>query len=324
MDDRNRTRLYLAYLVHAVRIAHAEPGRARRCVRGWLKAVDVRVMLKRLLKEPLLHFTLLAVAIFVAYGVLAQSSASLPDEIVVTAPKIEQLAAVFAKTWQRPPSPQELKGLIDGYVQEEIDVRQALALGLDQGDAVIRRRLQQKIQFMTDAGAEAVAPTDVELQAYLDGHPDTFEVAAETGFQQVFLNPAQRGQKVDAEATVLLAKLQSDPTLQPSTVGDASLLPTEMSPTDISSIGETFGPDFAAAVSAAPPGLWSGPVASPFGLHLVRVSEHRPARPPALSEVRDVVLREWTYDRRETAEQARLETLLKQYRVIIEAVDAKP
>ena len=112
-------------------------------------------MLKRLLHEPLLHFTLAAVAIFVAYGLLAPSSERRADDIVVTAPKIEQLAAVFAKTWQRPPSPEELKGLIDAYVKEEIDVREALALGLDQGDTVIRRRLQQKIQFMTDAGADA-------------------------------------------------------------------------------------------------------------------------------------------------------------------------
>lgn len=276
-------------------------------------------MLKRILHEPLLHFTLAAVVIFVAYGLLAPSSERRADDIVVTAPKIEQLAAVFAKTWQRPPSPEELKGLIDAYVKEEIDVREALALGLDQGDTVIRRRLQQKIQFMTDAGADAATPTDADLQAYLDAHPEKFEIAAEAGFDQIFLNPAQRGEAIDADATVILAKLQADPTLEPATLGDASLLPAEMPPTDIASIGNIFGPEFAAAVSAAPAGRWIGPVPSSFGLHLVRVSEHRPGRLPALGDVRDVVLREFSNERREAFEKERLDALLERYRVVIEA-----
>lgn len=276
-------------------------------------------MLKRVLHEPLLHFTLAAVVIFIAYGLLAPSNERATDDIVVSAPKVEQLAAVFAKAWQRPPSPEELKGLVDAYVKEEIDVREALALGLDQGDTVIRRRLQQKIQFMTDAGADAVAPTDADLQAYLDAHPAKFEVATETGFEQVFLNPARRGEGVDAEATVILASLQANPALEPATLGDASLLPAHMPPTDGASIGNTFGPEFAAAVSAAPAGRWIGPVASSFGLHLVRVSEHRPGRLPALVDIRDAVLREWTNDRRGAIEAERLDALLKRYRVVVEA-----
>lgn len=276
-------------------------------------------MLKRILHEPLLHFTLAAVVIFVAYGLLAPSSERRTDDIVVSAPKIEQLAAVFAKTWQRPPSPEELKGLIDAYVKEEIDVREALALGLDQGDTVIRRRLQQKIQFMTDAGADAVAPSNADLQAYLDAHPDKFEIAAETGFEQVFLNPAQRGEAVGADAAVILAKLEADPALEPATLGDASLLPADMPPTDIASVGNTFGPQFAAAVSAAPAGRWIGPVPSSFGLHLVRVSEHRPGRLPSLGGVRDLVAREFANERREAFEKERLDELLTRYRVVIEA-----
>ncbi|WP_245497699.1 peptidyl-prolyl cis-trans isomerase [Rhizobium leguminosarum] len=279
------------------------------------------MMLRRILREPLLHFTLAALVIFAAYGVLTPYE-SPRGEVVVTAPKIEQLAAVFAKTWQRPPSPRELKGLIDGYVKEEIDVQEALALGLDQGDAVIRRRLQQKIEFMTDAGTDAVKPTDGELQSYLDAHPAKFKIAAQTGFQQIFLNSDQRGQRVDAEATSILAKLQADPALEPVAFGDASLLPAEMPLTDISSIGETFGPEFAAAVRAAPPGAWIGPVASSFGLHLVRVSEHTSGRMPALGEVRDLVLREFANDRRQAIEDERLNMLLKRYRVVIQAPEA--
>src|SRR5688572_32392022 len=98
------------------------------------------ILLKRLFRDPLLHFMALALVIFAIYGVLGPRGAVKPDTIVVTASKIEQLAAVFGKTWQRSPSSQELKGLIDDYVKEEIYVREALALGLDEDDTVIRRR----------------------------------------------------------------------------------------------------------------------------------------------------------------------------------------
>jgi hypothetical protein len=279
-------------------------------------------MLKRVLHEPLLHFALAAVVIFIAYGMLAPSPERRADDIVVSAPKIEQLAAVFTKTWQRPPSPEELKGLIDAYVKEEIDVREALALGLDQDDTVIRRRLQQKIQFIADAGADAAPPTEADLQAYLDAHPEKFEIAAEAGFEQIFLNPARRGEAIDADAATILAKLEADPALDPATLGDASLLPADMPPSDIASIGSTFGPEFAAAVIAAPAGRWIGPVTSPFGVHLVRVTEQRPARLPALGEVREVVLREFSNERREAFEEERLEALLKRYRVVIETPPA--
>ena len=116
-------------------------------------------MLKRLLKEPLFHFFLLALLIFAAYGVVGPTGAGKPDSIVVTAPKIEQMAVIFAKTWQRPPTAQELKGLIDDYVKDEIYTREALALGLDKDDTVIRRRLRQKMEFMNDTNVDALVPT---------------------------------------------------------------------------------------------------------------------------------------------------------------------
>ena len=210
-------------------------------------------MLKRFFSEPIVHFAALALAIFAIYGALAPSSGEVREgEIVVSAPKIEQMAAVFAKTWQRPPSPTELKRLIDGYVEEEIYVREALALGLDKDDTVIRRRLQQKMEFMNDAGAEALTPTDADLEGYLKAHAETFAIAPETGFQQIFFNPDKHGDRIGADADAVLKQLKADPALSPETLGDASLLPAEMTPTAASSIGDMFGTDFAAAVGAAP------------------------------------------------------------------------
>ncbi|MEQ1890112.1 MAG: hypothetical protein ABL951_13185, partial [Alphaproteobacteria bacterium] len=132
-------------------------------------------MLKRLLKEPLLHFLLLALMIFAAYGVLAPPAAEKPDSIIVTASRIEQLAAVFARTWQRPAATEELKGLIDDYVKEEIYVREALALGLDKDDTVVRRRLRLKMEFLHDTEIDALAPSDAELDVYLKAHAGVFD-----------------------------------------------------------------------------------------------------------------------------------------------------
>jgi hypothetical protein len=258
--------------------------------------------------------------IFAAYAVLAPPAQQAPaGSIVVSAGKIEQMAAIFARTWQRPPSPEELKGLIDDYVTEEIYVREALALGLDTDDTVIRRRLRQKMEFMTSADVDALTPADADLQTYLDTHPDAFSEAPQVGFQQVYLNPDRHPETMDQDAATLLEALRADPKADTSVLGDASLLPYELPLTSIGSIDRIFGPDIAASVAQAEPGVWTGPVASPYGLHLIRVTTKSPGRLPALAEIRDVVLREWSNAKRQDLEAARLADLLGRYDVRIDA-----
>lgn len=275
-------------------------------------------MLKRLLREPLAHFIFLALAIFAVYGLLNRAVAQAPDRIIVTAPKIEQLTAIFGKTWQRPPTAEEFKGLVDDYVKEEIYVREALALGLDKDDAVIRRRLSLKMGFMNDSIVDAQTPTSGELDAYLKAHPTVFEIEPMLAFQQVFLNPDQHGDKTGQDAASILKTLATNPATDPTMLGDVSLLPAELPLTGKSSIGQTFGTDFAEALDKATLGQWTGPVTSSFGLHLIKLSERRPGRLPALNEVRDDVVREWANDKRKEFEERRLEELLKRYAVVIE------
>ena len=110
--------------------------------------------MQRFVREPLVHFLLLALLVFGAYGLVSRREPATAT-IDVTQAKIEQLAGLFAKTWQRPPTAQELKGLIDDYVKEDIYVREALRLGLDTDDEVIRKRLRMKMEFVSDAEAEA-------------------------------------------------------------------------------------------------------------------------------------------------------------------------
>lgn len=278
-------------------------------------------MLRRILMEPMVHFSAIALLIFAVYFAMTPTpDAPAAGQIVVSAAKIEQMAVIFAKTWQRPPSPAELKALIDDYVKEEIYVREAIALGLDQDDTVVRRRLRQKMEFFSDAEADVSPPTEADLQAYLTDHPDAFAIDPKTAFQQVFLSPDARGDSIGLDAEALLTALQSSPGTDPATLGDASLLPPEMGPTITTDIAKTFGPEFADAVARLPPGTWEGPIASGFGLHLVRVSEHTPGQLPPLADVRDAVLREWKNARTQSLADARMTELISQYEVTIEAV----
>ncbi|MEQ1409534.1 peptidylprolyl isomerase [Neorhizobium sp. Rsf11] len=275
-------------------------------------------MVKRLLKEPLVHFFLIALAIFAMHGVVGDKSVPAPDVIVVTASKVEQMGSVFTKTWQRPPTGRELKGLIDDHVREEILVREALALGLDKDDTVIRRRLRQKMEFLVIDEADAPVPTDAELNVYLNAHPGAFETDPMLAFQQVFLNPERQGDAIARNAASTLEALATIPSTDPASLGDVTQLPPVVELTGKTAIAQMFGGEFAEALDKVPVGQWIGPVASGFGLHLVRVTERKPGRLPALGDVRAAVMREWANDRRVALEDRRFAEALKRYDVTIE------
>ncbi|RUM95388.1 peptidyl-prolyl cis-trans isomerase [Pseudaminobacter arsenicus] len=271
------------------------------------------------MREPLIHFLLFALLIFAGYGFFGADANNKPDRIVVTAPKIEQMAAVFTKTWQRPPTAEELKGMIDDHVKEEILVRQALELGLDRDDTVVRRRLRQKMEFLNDADAEALTATDAELDTFLKANPAVFEIDPMLAFQQVVLNPQRHGEAIERNAAAILEVLLNQPAADLASIGDASLLPAELPLTSKTSIGKTFGADFAEELDKIPAGQWMGPVNSDFGLHLIRVTERVPGRVPMLGEVRDAVAREWTNAKRAELENQRFAELFKRYVVSIES-----
>jgi hypothetical protein len=280
-------------------------------------------MLGRLFREPLVHFVIVALIIFAVYHALAPSAeGGNKSHIVVTAGKIEQIAARFAQIWQRPPTPQELKGLIDEEVKEEIYVREALALGLDKDDTLIRRRLRQKMELLSDTGADALSPSDAELSAYFKAHPERFAVDPAMSFQQIFLNPQRQGAGIDQAATNILKTLEANPEIEATSLGDTSLLPPEMPLTSLKSIGHVFGNEFADAIGKAKAGVWTGPIASGLGFHIVRVSERREGRVATLGEVRDAVIREWSNDKRQQLESERLAALLNRYEVTVEGVPA--
>lgn len=150
-------------------------------------------ILTKILREPLTHFVLIGAAVFGLYALVAGGVGDTRDTIVVTEGRVQQLAQIFAKTWQRQPTPEELRGLVDAYVKEEVYYREALKLGLDRDDTLIRRRMQQKMEFVTEPGDSLLAADDATLQAFLDANKSDFRVEPKVAFEQVFLNIEKAG-----------------------------------------------------------------------------------------------------------------------------------
>jgi hypothetical protein len=270
------------------------------------------------LREPLLHFVLLGAAMFVIFGLVSEDRGRRPGHIVVTQGTIDNLAAAFARTWRRPPAEQELEGLIQDYMREEVLYREALALSLDRDDTLIRR-LRQKMEFIAEDVTTLSEPTDEELHAYLQAHPEAFAVEPRFTFRQVYLDSRRRGTHLARDVDRLLAELQQlGDKANLAALGDAFLLPHHFESLSATEARKAFGDSFVAGLSTLTPGQWQGPVPSGYGVHLVYVSERTPARIPELAEVRDAVRREWANARRVEANETFFRSLLQRYTVTIE------
>lgn len=278
--------------------------------------------MNRWLKEPLLHFLLLGAGLFLAYRLMARTAGTgEPGEIVVTQGQIEHLAAGFAKTWQRPPTREELAGLVRDRVREEVYCREAIAMGLDKDDTVIRRRLRQKMEFISDDISAQAEPNDAELNTYLQAHPRAFRLPPRFTFRQVYLNPKRRGGRLTRDAAELLALLnRSGRPTDISSAGDPLMLDSEFANFSSDEIAKLFGEKFSTTLNGLSSSRWHGPIESGYGVHLVFVSEHTEGHMPALAEVRDAVLREWSSARRLEANRKFYQELLKRYTVTIEPV----
>jgi parvulin-like peptidyl-prolyl cis-trans isomerase-like protein len=279
-------------------------------------------LLKRLLGEPLVHFLVLGGLIFAGYGWLDRNGEVAPGRIVVSQGQLESMMVGFTRTWQRPPTPEEWEGLIGDRVREEVYFREAMALGLDRDDTIIRRRLRQKMEFISEDMATQAQPTDAELGAHLAAHPDLFGVERRFTFTHVFLNPEKHGDSLARDAARLLAQLNQTGTgAEAQALGDPFLLEHQFAAVPASEVDKQFGKGFAAKLDGIPTGQWQGPVESGYGVHLVLVGERTPGQLPALADVRDAVRREWDSARRKEANEKFYQDLLKRYTVTIESLE---
>lgn len=275
--------------------------------------------MKRWMNEPLLQFLALGAALFAGYGYLNRNREDPPDQIVVSAGRIEQMAATFARMQQRPPTANELKELIDEYVREEILSREAVKLGLDQDDAVIRRRLQQKLEFIATDLATTAEPTEAELAAWLAAHAENFRHEPTFTFCHVYLNPDKHDGRLDADVSALLADLrQASAQADGAALGDSFVLPHAFTDVSRNAVAAQFGNEFAEQLGTLTIGEWAGPVRSGYGVHLVLLTARTEGRMPALDDVRKRVERDLLNERRLEANRRFLDGLLARYAVRIE------
>lgn len=273
--------------------------------------------MRRLLREPLLHFFILGTLLFALYGWLHGGLLNSPQEIVVSSSQLQSLRAQFEKTWQRPATPTELQELVDGWVREEIFYREGMAMGLDRDDPIVRRRIGQKVEFM--AGGETPrAATAAELQAWLDAHPGDYLVEPKYSFRQVYFDPARRGEKLEAGVAAARRALESGKPVG----GDRTMLPSTLSAMPAFEVARIFGDEFEEALRILPVGNWQGPVRSGFGLHLVELKGRDGGQQATLEQARAAVERDLMHARNKEANEAFYSNLRKNYSVRVETVDA--
>jgi hypothetical protein len=277
-------------------------------------------MPQRLLRDPLFHFLVIGALLFGLYQWLGGPLASAAGgEIVVTEGRIRNLMDTFTRTWQRPPTGDELNGLIEDYIREEVLYREGVAIGLDRDDTIIRRRLRQKLEFVSEDAANAIEPNDAELAEFLAKNADRYGVESRLTFSQVFLDPSKHGDKLEADAASLLDALRSPgDKLDPATLGDSLMLDARYEAATEDDIARLFGAEFEAALRGQPVGEWLGPLKSGYGAHLVRIDARTPGRGATLAEVRDAVARDWSAARRQQLLDEQYQQLRSRYRVRIE------
>jgi hypothetical protein len=282
----------------------------------------------RLLKEPLVHFLVAGAALFAAYawmnGSAANSNTDRAHQLNVSKGDVEWLAQNWSTQWRRPPTQEELRGLLTDYVNEQLLAREARTLGLEDNDVIVRRRLAQKLTFLIEDTVRRTEPSEVELQQFYAARPQHFRSDTRLSFEHVYFSPERRA-NARSDATDALRLLEYGAPLPAGELGDRLLVGAEFHDETEQSISGSFGPEFARAVFSLKPGTWSGPIQSGYGLHLVRVSALlQEARLHPFSDVRDRVVEEWRREQDKLAKERYLAELRNKYDLSVEDEDIKP
>jgi peptidyl-prolyl cis-trans isomerase C len=271
-------------------------------------------------REPLLHFFLFGGIVFGAYAWLQEDAPAVQDDgnhIVIDQAELDHLTGLWKLQWKRDPAPDDVAAIIDRHLRQEVFYREALKMGLDHNDGIIRKRLAQKMEAVAnDLSVLMKPPTEARLREYFHSREAFFTLPQAYAFRQVLFLPDEPQVEERMQAT-LSALRQGAPV--PGERQNKLSLPVEWPMTAQNELHNDFGGDFAEALAALPVGHWAGPVRSGFGWHLVLVEERQAPRLPAFEEVRDYVTREYEYQSVLEAQDEVYQNLLAKYEVTITA-----
>jgi peptidyl-prolyl cis-trans isomerase C len=275
-------------------------------------------LVKKLAREPLVHFLLLGALIFAinAWRERQRPAKTETARIEITAGTIARLSEGFANQWHRAPNAAELRGMVNDHVREEVLYREALALGLDGNDTIVRRRLAQKMEFLGQDIATAVPPNEIALRKFFGENASHYAQAARLSFQHIYFSKEKRGDQLDANARAALAALANG--ASDDSVGDPFLRESEFSDANQIEISGALGREFAVQVMTLPTGDWRGPVTSSYGMHLVRISRRSEPQAVEFESVRDAVARDFSEQRRLAANNDFISRLKQRYLISID------
>lgn len=288
--------------------------------------------ISRWLREPLLHFLLLGAALFAAWSYFEPTAS--PDdaatEIRLTPDDVLAMWTFFNSQWQRAPTSEEFSRMVENKVQEEVLYREAVAMGLDKDDTIVKRRMAQKLQFLAEDVAAAYEPDTAELESWYAANADKFTLPGRISFRQLYFSPDERDQQVYPDAQAALATLADQPvdTELAASLGDSFMLQNYYADRTPEQVAKEFGPVFAQAIFRAAIGSWLGPIESGFGWHLVFVDSFVPGRQPSFAEVAPEVKTAWLAQQKEVAWRKAYDEMRAKYTVVLpvlpDSVDGLP
>jgi peptidyl-prolyl cis-trans isomerase C len=277
----------------------------------------------KLLREPFVQFMFIGAFIYLLFGVFAEPVVVEDDDktIIVSTGEVAWMKSAWEKRWNRPPTEAEFDGLIQQYIKETVLYREALTMGLNKHDQVIRRRLAQKLEFLAKDLVNLIPPTDDELLAYFEVHLERYQAPIRYTFTQVFIDPDKRGDATldDAEAIKATLISQGESAVENAGAqGDSFMLQNYYPEKDRIEIQKQFGSGFTDSLIELSPEKWHGPVLSGYGVHLVYVASISEPPAPIFAEVRERVVQDWTADKSEELNARFYTSLRDQYTVVIE------
>jgi len=277
--------------------------------------------MKRLLREPLIHFLLVGAALFAAYHYLqpAQGAAPSSKQIQLSVDQLAQLAVLFQSQWRRDPTPEEFGRMVEQKVQSEVLYREALAMGLDKDDEIVKRRMAQKMQFLAEDVAAAREPSTDELRIWFARNTDKFALPKRVSFRHLYFSPDRRGNGAREDAAKALAQLAGQPedAKLAESLADPFMLQDYYRDRAPDYLGKEFGPQFAQAVEKLPTGSWQGPIESGFGWHLVFVDTVIPGRVPDFEEIEADVKTAWLGEQKALAWDKAYREMRAKYTVLL-------
>lgn len=275
----------------------------------------------RALREPLVQFLLVGLALFGAWHLVAPEQAERDSgrRIVISEDDLKQMRLAWAAQGQPPPTPQQMQALVEARVREEVLYREALALGLDKDDAIVRRQLARKMEFVAEDVSKLQEPQPAELRAWFDKNPQRFALPPRVTFRHVYFSPDRRGANARADAEAALPRLagQAIDTAAAGTVGDAFMFQSFYGDRSLEVVAKEFAPRFAQGLLGVPVGRWAGPVQSGYGWHLVYVDALTPQRVPDFEEIEPQIKAAWTEDQREKTRARLFEQMRARYEVVV-------